>query len=373
MESIESLLESGKTIITQPLYIVLLADEDKNSWIKDLIEKFPEYQIREATNIQDAEKALEDKKWDLAIMESKFDKIKGRPFLNTLLNIPGKPVFIISGKYEREEDIENMKMGAEGYFSKEEINPELFERAIRYSLEKEKNFLATEKREAEQRNGDKLLAISHISRTIAHEVRNPLTNVNLSIEQLKNEINSKDESLEMYFDIIGRNCERINSLITELLNATKPPQIETSQSSLNEIADQAISMAEDKIKAKEIIIKKEFTEEKNNLSVDVNKVKQAIFNILVNSIEALEPKKGIITIKTFTKKNKCILQVSDNGPGVTKENKNRIFDPFYNGRSKSIGLGLTSAQNIILNHNGKIEVEDEDAPGLTFTVTFNKH
>lgn len=228
------------------------------------------------------------------------------------------------------------------------------------------------KEETELRNAEKLAVTSRVARTIAHEVRNPLTNVNLSVEQLKNEITGKDETLDMYFDIITRNCERINNLITELLNATKPAPLVASQHSLNEIAEQAVSLLNEKITSKEIKIEREYHKSALDVNVDAVKIKEAIYNVLLNAIEAVEPKTGIIKIKTSVKHDKYTVIISDNGTGLSKESLDKVFEPFYSTRHNAKGLGLTSAQNILLTHKGNINVESEEGKGTTVTLSFTK-
>ncbi len=235
----------------------------------------------------------------------------------------------------------------------------------------------TKRKLAEQKlmSSEKMAVTGRIARSIAHEVRNPLTNVFLSLEQIRNEVNDEvidKEALEMYFDIISRNGERINVLITELLNSSKPIQLTTSSYSINQVLDESLDLAIDRIKLKKLSLNKCY--ESSNLDtivIDAEKVKIALLNIIINAVEAMESEKGILSLSTVTKGNRCLITIADNGPGISKDNITKLFEPFFSNKAKGVGLGLTSTQNIILNHNGTIDVESELGKGTKFIIGFN--
>lgn len=372
MESVASRIKIKGMEITSSTCSVLLLDEDKDSGVKKTLQQYPGFNIKQVADSQELQQQLQEP-FDVILIDFTLEKNRENPILISAIKNTGKPFIAFSEKDDRQIDLEAMKSGASAYFTKNNLEGPLVERTIRYVIEREKTSQANLITDGTQNTIEKLNVISHIARTIAHEVRNPLTNINLSLEQLKNDILEKNETLDMYFDIISRNCERINTLISELLNATKPALLEPVRTSLNEITEQAISMAEDKLKGKEINLEKDFSRESTEVNIDSNKVKLAIFNILLNAIDAVENKKGNIQIKTLTQKDNCVLTITDNGSGINKENLKKIFDPFYSGRSHGTGLGLTASQNIILNHKGKIEVESEEGSGTKFTITFNKN
>src|SRR3546814_17244259 len=94
---------------------------------------------------------------------------------------------------------------------------------------------------------------------IAHEVRNPLTNVNLALNQLRNDTDADPESLEFYYDVIGRNCERISILISQLMNSTLPEFLQLKEHSVSSILDESLRLAEDSITLNEIRVIREYT------------------------------------------------------------------------------------------------------------------
>ncbi len=221
----------------------------------------------------------------------------------------------------------------------------------------------------ELRNSEKFAATGRISRTIAHEVRNPLTNINLAAEQLKNEV-PENEDLILLFDMITRNSNRINQLISDLLNSTRVSELSFTNISINDVIDSSLEFAYDRIELKQIKVEKDYENDICPISVDDQKIKIAFLNIIVNAIEAMGDG-GILHISTRSYKNRCVAKITDNGKGMTKEDVGRLFEPYFTTKEKGTGLGLTNTQNIILAHNANINVESEVGKGTSFVITFN--
>src|SRR6185312_8071686 len=122
---------------------------------------------------------------------------------------------------------------------------------------------------------------------------------------------------------------------------------------------------------KGISIRKNYMTDICDISVDVERIKIAFLNVIVNAIEAMEPGKGILQVTTTAREGKCVILVSDNGPGMSDESQSRVFEPYFTSKPKGTGLGLTNTQNIILNHNGQIAFESKKGEGTTFTIQLN--
>lgn len=222
----------------------------------------------------------------------------------------------------------------------------------------------------ELRNIEKFASTGRIARTIAHEVRNPLTNINLASEQLKESLIPTEEN-NMLIDMVKRNSQRINQLISNLLNATKFSELAFEKVSINELIDRALELAEDRISLKHIEIKKDYAENICKINVDEDKLKIAFLNIIVNAIEAMEAEKGLLTINTRIVEGKCRIEFIDNGIGMNDEILSKLFEPFFTNKDNGNGLGLTNTQNIILNHKGRIEVESVEGKGTSFIITLD--
>lgn len=230
-------------------------------------------------------------------------------------------------------------------------------------------FSALNKELIDLRSLEKYAVTGRIARTIAHEVRNPLTNINLSIEQLKTEV-PETETTDLFFKMIIRNSERINNLVSDLLNSTRVSELKFEDISTNDILDESLNMALDRIDLKQIKVIREYESGMCTISADSQKIKLAFLNIIVNAIEAME-NKGILTVKTASENGKCVVKIIDNGIGMRKEELDKLFEPYFTTKEKGNGLGLANSQNIILGHNGAISAVSEPGVGTTFTVTLN--
>ncbi len=223
------------------------------------------------------------------------------------------------------------------------------------------------------RSQEKFAATGRIARTIAHEVRNPLTNINLAADQLNTEIIvQKDETSSMLFDMIKRNSARINQLISDLLNSTKFSELNYEKIPVNDLLDETLEAAKDRIVLTSVEIVKKYTTEVCDVSVDKGKIKIAFLNIIINGIEAMNNKEGsVLTIETKRENDRCKIMIRDNGSGLDNESANRLFEPYFTSKSKGNGLGLTNTQNIILNHKGEITAETAKGKGTSFIITLN--
>ena len=217
---------------------------------------------------------------------------------------------------------------------------------------------------------EKFAATGRIARTIAHEVRNPLTNINLATEHLQSDLPMNSE-IELLLEMINRNSTRINNLISDLLNSTKATQLDFQLMSLDLLLDETLFLAKDRIELKSIKLIKEYATDLPLLMVDHEKIKIAFLNIIINAIEAMEPEFGILRVLTFKKDNKPSVQIIDNGKGLSKEELDKLFEPYFTTKENGSGLGLTNTQNILLSHNANILVESTEGSGTTFTIAFD--
>jgi signal transduction histidine kinase len=243
-------------------------------------------------------------------------------------------------------------------------------KSFREQLEKRVEQLADLNKELiELRSLEKYAVTGRIARTIAHEVRNPLTNINLSVEQLRSEV-PETETTNLFFDMVVRNSERINHLVSDLLNTTRVADLNFVKISINNVLDGSIKLASDRIELKQIKVIKNYDPQICPVFVDIQKIEVAFLNIIVNAIEAMEDN-GVLKVSTESKNNKCVVKISDNGKGMTKAQMGRLFEPYSTTKEKGNGLGLANSQNIILGHNGSISAESEPGVGTTFMISFN--
>jgi signal transduction histidine kinase len=246
-------------------------------------------------------------------------------------------------------------------------------KAAQYRKELEQNISELEHANAELlelKSIEKFAATGRIARTIAHEVRNPLTNISLATEQLQElPVNNKESSDLLV--MVSRNASRINQLVSDLLNATRFAQLDFRDMDIHRVINETLEMAKDRLDLNNIKVEKYFTDENCIVSVDAEKMKLALLNIIVNAIEAMEKHKGILQIRTKQHVDKCIVEIRDNGSGMDEDMVQKIFEPYFTAKADGNGLGLTNTQNIILNHKGKVKAYSKPGQGTSFVVTLN--
>jgi len=242
---------------------------------------------------------------------------------------------------------------------------------IQYQKELEANIDELKRMDAklrELKSMEKFTATGRVARTIAHEVRNPLTNISLAAEQLQ-ELTTHNNESSMLLDMIGRNSIRINQLISDLLNATKIIELNIRPVSINKILDETLEMAADRLDLSQVKVQKNYATDVCNVMVDEEKIKIAFLNIIVNAIEAMEKSKGILSLRTKNSGDSCIIEIEDNGNGMDDDTLQKLFEPYFTSKPNGNGLGLTNCQNIILSHRGNITVKSTPRKGTSFMVT----
>jgi PAS domain S-box-containing protein len=217
---------------------------------------------------------------------------------------------------------------------------------------------------------EKLAAAGRLVRTLAHEVRNPLNNINLSVEHLRDEVKD-NENCDLYLGIIQRNSTRIGGLITELLNSSRPAEMKLEPQILQSIVDESITEAIDRLTLHGINMQIKYPDEPVVVTVDKEKLKLAFSNIIVNATEAINGPGGQISIVVESNEKFNSVTIKDNGCGISEENISRLFEPYFTSKRNGMGLGLASTLNIIQSNKATIDVKSELNVGTAFTIYFD--
>lgn len=217
---------------------------------------------------------------------------------------------------------------------------------------------------------ERLSMTGKIARTIAHEVRNPLTNLTLAFDQLKEEMPAENSDVKLYSEIIERNANRIEQLISEMLNSSKPKELNLELAPITEILEETIALSIDRINLNQIKLEKKLPGDLPRILLDKEKIKIALLNIIINGLEAMQPSVGVLRVSAELRNNCVAIFICDNGKGIAPEEIEKLFDPFYTGKPGGMGLGLTSAKNILNSHHAEVEVLSAVGEGTTFCISF---
>jgi signal transduction histidine kinase len=205
---------------------------------------------------------------------------------------------------------------------------------------------------------------------ISHEIRNPLTNINLSVGLLQEAL--KDKDLKMYLDIIMRNSKRIDDLVTDLLKTQNSEIVPVAYHSIYQLLEEVLETAADRITLKNITVHKLYAPDDFKIAFSRQEMKIALTNIVINAIEAMPEGKGELTLATTSTADHYIIHIEDNGRGISEQNLKHLFKPYFTDRPGGLGLGLSTAYATLRSNDVTVNVTSKQGTGTIFTLLFDQ-
>jgi len=216
---------------------------------------------------------------------------------------------------------------------------------------------------------EKLAALGTMAAGIAHEIKNPLTSLQLFVQMMAERFDDH-EFREKFTQVVPPEVERLNRIVNDLVSFAKPSKLIREPAQINDILEKTIRLSEISFKKLNVKVAKEFSE-MPKVIVDSQQIMQIFLNLIMNGAQAM-PQGGILTVKTYYDDiyKKVCIDVRDTGHGISEENKKKIFAPFFSTKEGGTGLGLAITKRIIDEHKGEIKVKSVVGEGTTFTVEF---
>jgi len=217
-----------------------------------------------------------------------------------------------------------------------------------------------------------LSTIGVLARWMAHEIRNPLSSLNINIELLREELKgevhlSQKEEIHSLLNFISYETLRLENNLKDFLdfNRLPPPKFEWVQ--LNEVLDSIVRLLRPDAQMKNARMDTHFQKKLSMVKIDISQFNLAISNLLINSIQAVS-EGGKIQLYTRASKKNVFIVIKDNGVGISKENLPKIFDFMFSTKPTGSGLGLSIAKKIISDHHGEVTVKSEVNKGSIFKI-----
>ncbi len=237
---------------------------------------------------------------------------------------------------------------------------------------------ATAELEATQKQlfqAEKLAALGKLSAGIAHEIRNPLTSIKILIHSLADP-GATESSRDKDLKVIEAEIERVNKIIRQFLDFARPrpPFLETADA--RKLIEETLALVGYEIESQGVELAREDERDLPPVSMDREQMKQVLLNLILNALQAM-PGGGKLRIQTLLLApgkgrgtgGAVEIRVQDTGEGIPAEIQNKIFEPFFSTKEEGIGLGLSVAQRIVEEHQGKIRVESGEGRGTLFSIT----
>ncbi|TET08338.1 GAF domain-containing protein [Candidatus Aerophobetes bacterium] len=215
---------------------------------------------------------------------------------------------------------------------------------------------------------EKLAGLGQLAAGVAHEIRNPLGIIATSMYYLNEILPEKRKEVKKHFHIVESEIDRCQTIINNLLEFSRTSNIEVEPVDINTLLNMTLSLVEKELFGHDIrLIKK--MESVPKIKANLDEIKQVFLNLILNATQAM-PKGGELRIITSGHNDKVRIKITDTGMGISKENLDKIFNPFFTTKEpgEGTGLGLAFVHTIIERYGGTIRVESEKGKGTTFII-----
>ena len=218
---------------------------------------------------------------------------------------------------------------------------------------------------------ERLSALTLLAAGVAHEIGNPLNSLNIHLQLMERKIRKLPDGtrkdLQESITVTKEEIKRLDYIVTQFLRAIRPSALQTQPENINVLLHESISFLAPEIQDRDIIVEQELRSDLPMLEVDRNQLKQAFYNVIKNSFQAMKSA-GILHIKTDMDDNYVSISFTDSGGGISPDDMGRIFDPYFTTKASGSGLGLLIVRRIVREHGGEIALISNEGQGLTLTI-----
>jgi len=231
----------------------------------------------------------------------------------------------------------------------------------------------TESRRTAQQTieSERLNALRLLAAGVAHEIGNPLNSLHIHLQLMERSVqklhDGEKAELEQSIDVARSEVNRLDSIVTQFLKAIRPSRPQLRPENVNTIVEEAVRFFAPELQDREIAVEQELRSDLPLLQLDRDQMKQAFYNVIKNSVEAMH-RHGTLRIRTDLADTQVIVRFVDTGGGMSAENLSRVFEPYFTTKPTGSGLGLLIVRRIVREHGGELSIESSQDRGLTLTI-----
>ena len=213
----------------------------------------------------------------------------------------------------------------------------------------------------------RMAALSRVSSGVAHEVKNPLNAILLHVEVARAKLAAGDTAVTPQMEIISREILRLDRVVKTFLDFTRPVELRLRTLSVHNLLAEIVELARPQAESSNIHLKVQEDAEDLEVRVDHDLIQQAFLNIVVNAIEVM-PQGGELTFQSLANEDTAEIRISDSGPGIPPELRDKIFRLYFTTKKEGSGIGLAMTFRIVQLHDGTIDFTSEPKKGTTFFI-----
>ena len=231
----------------------------------------------------------------------------------------------------------------------------------------------TESRRTAQQTieSERLNALRLLAAGVAHEIGNPLNSLHIHLQLMERSVqklhDGEKAELEQSIDVARSEVNRLDSIVTQFLKAIRPSRPQLRPENVNTIVEEAVRFFAPELQDRDIVVEQELRSDLPLLQLDRDELKQAFYNVIKNSVEAMH-RHGTLRIRTDLADTHVIVRFVDTGGGMSAENLSRVFEPYFTTKPTGSGLGLLIVRRIVREHGGELSIESSQGEGLTLTI-----
>jgi len=415
--------------MTDKPVINILLIEDQNAvadLISSMLKKSKEavFEIKKSANLSEGLECLSRESIDTVLLDLTLPDSTG---ISTVERVHSQkadvPIIVLTGIDDEEMAMQAVRVGAQDYIVKGEVDVHALIRAVLYAIERkraeealrkakddleirvqertselqranesltkeieDRSIVEHELRIAHNRLQDtqsqlieaaKMQVVGGLASGVAHEVKNPLAIILQGVEYIEKKMSTQDKAVNMTLGYIKDAVSRADNIVRGLMDFSSISNLEIESHDIIQVLDKALMLMKHQLDKNHIKVVKEIQDGLPQVMIDKNKIEQVFLNLLMNAADVM-PKSGQLKIKAEMRiknedKKQFALIISDTGGGMSPELRDRIFDPFFTTKRTQggTGLGLSIVKNILTMHQAQIEIETQEGKGTTFILTFN--